>query len=75
VSKISNRTLFSCDHYPVKVGEFHSRRFSVNESVDNDGTSKVTTVTNVTYSPKLNIDWPGNHKPVDEPHCGYRYCP
>jgi guanylate cyclase len=19
----------------------------------------------------VNIDWPGNHKPVDEPHCGY----
>lgn len=19
----------------------------------------------------MNIDWPGNHKPVDEPHCGF----
>lgn len=25
----------------------------------------------VIYAPKVNIDWPGHYKPVDEPHCGY----
>ncbi len=39
-----------------QVGEFHS------SSSDNR---------TISYSPKFNIDWPGNHKPVDEPHCGF----
>ena len=58
VSRISGKTKFSCTHYPIKVGEFHSERTLQN-------------TTNITYSPKVNIDWPRNHKPVDEPHCGY----
>lgn len=58
VSRITNKTKFSCGYYPVKVGEFHSENTPQN-------------TTNITYSPKVNIDWPGNHKPVDEPHCGY----
>ena len=41
-----------------QIGEFHSKRNSKNGTIIN-------------YSPKVNIDWPGNHKPVDEPHCGF----
>jgi guanylate cyclase len=60
VSRITGEIKFKCKYYPVKVGEFHSEKI---------GIDNVTNV--ITYSPKVNIDWPGNHKPVDEPHCGY----
>ena len=43
------------------VGEFYSER------VERDGKFK----SNIVYSPKVNIDWPGGYKPQDEPHCGY----
>ena len=58
VSRITNRTTFSCQHYLVKVGEFYSEN---NEDGDNV----------ITYAPKVNIDWPGHHKPTDEPRCGF----
>lgn len=59
VSRFTGQVKFTCNYYPIKVGEFYSTPSGSN------GTNKIT------YSPKENIDWPRNHKPVDEPHCGY----
>eukprot|EP00095_Tigriopus_kingsejongensis_P003488 maker-scaffold378_size191342-snap-gene-0.22 protein:Tk03488 transcript:maker-scaffold378_size191342-snap-gene-0.22-mRNA-1 annotation:"guanylate cyclase 32e-like" len=77
VSRINNRATFSCGFYPVKVTPEKYRLFS-NRPISRCMTvgefhSEVTpqNATNISYSPKVNIDWPGNHKPVDEPHCGY----
>lgn len=57
---------FSCSVYPDAVGEFHSGK-------EGSGDQRNT----ITYNPRVNIDWPGQYKPVDEPHCGYdgRNCP
>ena len=63
VSRITGSKKFSCGHYPVKVGEFYSE---MKAAEGNNGTEEA-----ITYLPKVIIDWPGNHKPVDEPHCGY----
>ena len=59
-----SKVTFSCNYYPVKVGEFYSERDANNGST-------------ILYQPRVNIDWPGQYKPVDEPHCGYdgSYCP
>ena len=57
ISRI-NRNKFSCSVYPDTVGEFYSEK-------------NAQGVSSIVYSPKANIDWPGQYKPVDEPHCGY----
>ncbi len=60
VSRITGKTKFSCGYYPVKVGEFHSVAVeSANGTAAPAGSS-----TNITYTPKYNIEWPGPHKPA-----------
>ena len=59
----------------MKVGEFHEENVHENGTDTSTG-KKGPYIANkseklIRYSPKENIDWPGGHKPVDEPHCGY----
>ena len=73
-SRHSGRVYLSCGHYFVKVGEFHEE--TVQNITDTSDEKKGAYIDNkgkklIRYSPKENIDWPGGHKPVDEPHCGY----
>jgi hypothetical protein len=71
VSKFSGQT-FTCEHYMMPVGEFHTPRSSLNYSVPRlPGSGWKVDKLLPEYAILKKIDWPKGFKPLDEPICGY----
>ena len=69
------RILFRCSHFFDKVGEFHEddvQNLTEVEGRDSSSDEDKTFYQNIPKYVVIHpIDWPGQNKPVDEPHCGY----